>query len=115
MSVAKPARGEVWDMDLNPIQGRERAGHRPALMVSVDLFNQGPAEWVVAIPLTRTDRRVRWHVPVTPPEGGVSAVSYIQCENVRSLSSSRLTRFRGRVSSQTLAEVEDRLRILLGL
>jgi mRNA interferase MazF len=115
MSPAKPARGDVWDLDFNPIQGHEQAGHRPALIVSVDLFNQGPAELVVAIPLTRTDRRVRWHVPVTPPEGGVSATSYIQCENVRSISSSRLTRFRGRVSLQTLAEVEDRLRILLGL
>ena len=115
MSIAKPARGDVWDIDLNPIQGREQAGHRPALIVSVDLFNQGPAELVVAVPFTRSGRRVRWHVAVIPPEGGLSATSYIQCENLRSLSSSRLTRFRGRVSMQTLAEVEDRLKILLGL
>lgn len=115
MSSTPPARGEIWDVDLNPTKGREQAGRRPALVVSVDPFNQGPADLVVAIPLTRTERKVRWHVPVSPPEGGLSDRSFIKCEDVRTLSKSRLARYRGRLSPATMAEVEDRLRILLGL
>lgn len=115
MSPPDPARGDLWDVDLNPIRGREQAGHRPALIVSVDLFNQGPAELVVVVPLTRTERRVRWHVRVEPPEGGLTNVSFIQCEDVRSVSSQRLTQHRGRISRKTMLEVEDRLRILTGL
>ncbi len=115
MSLAQPARGEVWDLDLDPTRGRGQAGHRPALVISVDPFNEGPADLVVAIPLTGTERNIRWHVPVTPPEGGLSGRSFIKCEDVRSLSKSRLARYRGRVSRKTIAEVEDRLRILLGL
>jgi mRNA interferase MazF len=115
MNALRLARGDVWDLDFNPTKGREQAGHRPALIVSVDTFNLGPAELVVAIPLTRTDRRVRWHVPMKPPEGGLSDASYIKCEDVRSVSRARLTRYRGRASSSTMTEVEDRLRILLGL
>jgi mRNA interferase MazF len=111
----KPSRGDVWDLDLNPVQGREQAGYRPALIISVDLFNHGSAELVVAIPITRVEKGIRWHVPVTPPEGGLSDVSYIKCEDVRSLSRNRLVRYRGRVSHHTMAEVEDRLRILMGL
>jgi mRNA interferase MazF len=92
-----------------------RSAPTGALIMSVDTFNRGPAELVVAIPLTRTERKVRWHVSMNPPEGGLSDVSYIKCEDVRSLSRGRLTRFGGRVSLNTMIEVEDRLCILLGL
>jgi mRNA interferase MazF len=115
MSASRPERGDIWDLDLNPSKGREQAGHRPALIVSVDTFNHGPADLLVAVPLTRSERKVRWHVEVKPPEGGLSEVSFIKCEDVRSRSKGRLTRYRGRVSSSTLDRVEDRLRILLGL
>ena len=115
MNPPEPLRGEVWDLDLDPIMGREQAGFRPALVLSVDLFNVGPAELVVAVPITRTQRKIRWHVPVRPPDGGLADESFIQCENVRSVSKRRLKRRRGRVSAETLEQVEDRVRILLGL
>jgi len=92
-----------------------RQDPRPALIVSVDLFNEGPAELIVAIPITRTPRRIRWHVDVRPPEAGLVAESFIQCENVRSVTQTRLKRLRGRVSEATMRQVEDRLRILFGL
>jgi len=69
MSISAPSRGEVWDLILDPTIGHEQAGSRPALIVSVDIFNEGPADLVVVIPVTRTERKVRWHVPVKPPEG----------------------------------------------
>ena len=115
MSIQAPSRGEVWDFDLGPAMGREQAGTRPALVLSADIFNEGLADLVVVIPVTRTERRVRWHVPVEPPEGGFMAQSFIQCENVRSVSKQRIKRLRGRVAESTIRQVEDRLRILLGL
>lgn len=115
MNISEPSRGEVWDLSFDPTVGHEQAGARPALILSVDLFNEGPAELIVAIPITRTERRVRWHVQVMPPEGGLMARSFIQCENVRSVSKKGLRRRRGRVSDDIVRQVEDRLRILLGL
>jgi mRNA interferase MazF len=115
MNPPEPLRGEVWDLDLDPIIGREQAGFRPAPVLSVDLFNVGLAELVIAVPITRTQRKIRWYVPVRPPEGGLAEESFIQCENVRSVSKRRLKRRRGRVSGETLEQVEDRVRILLGL
>ncbi len=100
---------------LDPIEGHEQAGSRPALILSVDLFNEGPAELVVAVPLTRTQQKIRWHVIVRPPEAGLTAGSFIQCENLRSVSKRRLKRLQGRVSPATLEQVEDRVRILLGV
>ncbi len=110
-----PSRGDVWLVDLSPTRGHEQAGRRPALVVSVDLFNGGPAGLVVVLPITSKGKGVSFHVPVNPPEGGLRQVSFVKCEGVRSVSTERLIELYGVASSETLRAVEDRLRILLGL
>ncbi len=115
MTVKDPLRGEIWLTDLNPVRGHEQAGTRPCLVVSVDLFNQSPAGLVIVIPVTTRGKGIRSHVCISPPEAGIKETSYIKCEDVRSISTGRLTSRWGAVSPGTLAEVEDRLRILMGL
>jgi mRNA interferase MazF len=110
-----PARGEIWFGDLDPVRGHEQGGPRPVLIISPDLYNQGPATLVVVLPLTTTRRPVRWHVPIHPPEGGVKRPSVILCDAVRSVTKERLTEQWGVVSPATLTTVEDRLRILFSL
>jgi len=115
MSLPRPSRGEVWFLNLDPSQGREQAGSRPALVISVDAFNSGPADLVVVLQVTSKAKGIPFHVAVAPPEGGVRQPSFIKCEDVRSVSRSRLRERWGMVASHTLAAVEDRLRILMGL
>jgi mRNA interferase MazF len=115
MTVTAPRRGDVWSINLDPVVDHEQAGTRPALVVSVDKFNQGPSDLVVVLPLTSKDKKQPIHVPVKPPEGGLSMLSFIKCDDIRSVSRQRLKRFHGRVSAQTMAEVEQRIRILLSL
>jgi mRNA interferase MazF len=110
-----PSRGEVWLVDLSPTRGHEQAGVRPGLVISVDLFNHGPAGLVVLLPLTSVAKGIPFHVEVAPPECGVKVRSFIKCEDVRSVAKERLSQRWGKVSAKTLAAVEDRLRILLGL
>ncbi len=111
----EPLRGEVWDADLNPTKGREQQGKRPVLVVSVNEYNKGPADLVVVLPLTGTIRGIPWHVIIQAPEGGTTKSSEILCDALRSISKERLTKRRGKVSPKTLFQVEDRLRILMGL
>lgn len=111
----KPARGDVWLVDSNPVIGREQAGKRPALIVSVDLFNQGPVELVVVAPITSKNKGIPLHVQIDPPEGGLKDTSFIKCEDIRSISKDRLITQLGTISPKTMASVEDRLRILLGI
>ena len=113
--MAEPNRGEIWLIDLNPVRGREQAGVRPGLVVSTDLFNHSPADLVILAPMTTRHKGIRSHVPVNPPEGGLDRPSYIRCEDIRSVSKDRLIKRLGAVSPPTVAEVEDRLRILLEL
>ena len=110
-----PERGDIWLADLDPTRGREQAGRRPVLIVSVAAFNQSKAGLAVVIPLTSTARGIPWHVCVTPPDGGLKNTSFLMCEAIRSISLERLLKRWGPVSLPVCEEVEDRLRILLDL
>ena len=109
------SRGEIWTVNLNPVRGHEQAGYRPGLIISVDIFNHGPAGLVVIIPITSKEKGIPFHVMINPPEAGVSEKSFIKCEDVRSISTERLSKCLGKVSLETLRAVEDRLKILLDL
>lgn len=111
----QPSRGEIWLVDLNPVRGHEQGGRRPGLVISVDLFNHGPAELVVVLPVTTGKKGIPFHVEIDPPEGGVQKKSFIKCEDIRSVSKERLAVQIGTVSPNTMNAVEDRLRILLDL
>ena len=113
--AAAPARGDIWLVDLNPTRGHEQAGRCPALIVSTNMFNYGPADLVIVLPITRTSRGIPFHVEVMPSEGGLRERSFVKCEDVRSVSAARLLERWGTVSPHTLTQVEDRLRILLEL
>jgi mRNA interferase MazF len=113
--VVSPARGEIWLADLNPTRGHEQAGRRPVLVISDDVFNQGPAGLVVVLPITPTVRRQALHLRLRPPEGGLRVESSILCDAVRSVSQERLIGRWGFVTDATIAAVEARLRALLGL
>lgn len=110
-----PSRGEIWTVNLNPVKGHEQAGHRPGLIISGDPFNHGPAGLVLIIPITTKDKGIPFHVAINPPEGGISKTSFIKCEDIRSISTERLSKCLGKVSFETLKAVEDRLKILLNL
>lgn len=110
-----PSRGEIWMVDLNPVRGHEQAGLRPCLVVSVDLFNHGPAELVVVVPVTSKDKQVPLHVSIEPEGSGLAVRSFIKCEDVRSISKDRLVEHKGYASKEVMTLVEDRLRILLQL
>jgi mRNA interferase MazF len=109
------ARGEIWLADLNPTRGHEQAGKRPVAVISEDDLNNGPAGLVIVLPVTSTIRPIPSHVVLTPPEGGLKVRSAAICEGIRSISGGRLVERWGRLGSESLARIEDVLRILLRL
>jgi mRNA interferase MazF len=110
-------RGEIWRTSLDPVAGHEQAGDRPVVIVSDDRLNSSAAGLVIVVPLTRTYGAVPWHVGIEQPEGGVRARSYAMCEQVRAISVDRLRDgpLGPPISTASMAEVDRRLRLLLGL
>jgi len=110
-----PNRGEVWTTNLDPTLGHEQAGHRPCLIVSANKLNHSRAELVVVVPITTKDKRIPSHVKVPQGEGGLSEDSFIKCEEVRCISTQRLDRPLGKLNPQTIRQVEEWIRVILGL
>jgi mRNA interferase MazF len=112
-----PNRGEIWLADFDPVRGHEQGRQRPALIISNDQFNNGPAGLVVVVPLTARERaRMPLRVQIDPPDGGVHERSWALCEAVRSISTERLVgEAWGNVAARTLGAVEYRVRALLDL
>lgn len=106
-------RGEVWFVDLNPTKGHEQAGKCPGLVISDDIFNAGPAGLVVILPLTTKNKNIPLHERIDPPDGGLTEVSYVKCEDIRSVSQQRLLSRIGRVQKERLKAIEEKVKILL--
>lgn len=102
-------------VNLSPTRGREEDGRRPALVLSVDKFNHGPAELVIVVPITTTKRSIPTHVVIPAGEAGLRTDSYIKCEDLRSISKNRLERYMGDVTYPRIESVQRYVRLLLGL
>ncbi|MCC7439098.1 MAG: type II toxin-antitoxin system PemK/MazF family toxin [Armatimonadetes bacterium] len=108
-------RGDVWLCDFNPTRGHEQAGLRPALVLSTEQFNCTPLGLVFVAPMTTKQRNSPFHIHIAPPEGGVRQDSFIMSEQVRVISTDRLTAHWGSVETETLVSVARILSMILQL
>lgn len=114
-ATRRPFRGEVWLADLDPVRGHEQAGRRPVVVVSHDTLNQGPAGLAVVVPISSVDKHVPLHVALIPGHVGLLRPSWARPENIRSISTERLVELWGSLTGETMAIIDDHIRIVLDL
>ena len=108
-----PRRADLWLIDLGEPIGSEAGFRRPALIISDDRFNvHGLA---VVCPLTRTPRGYETHIEVEAGTAGLRETSYVQVEQVRTVSAERWQRHIGAVDILVMSKVETVIKYLLGL
>ena len=56
-------QGDIIKVNLNPQQGHEQAGYRPALIVSNNMYHR-QAKLAIVCPITNTNNRFPLHVPL---------------------------------------------------
>ena len=111
-------RGQIYFVDLNPIQGREQSGERPVLVVSVDSINRLPlvVSVVVGSKGANEQRDYPTTVRLTTAETGLPMETLFYCFQIRSLDHARFPdNPSGQVSRATMRRVETALRYCLGL
>ncbi|MDN5747431.1 MAG: type II toxin-antitoxin system PemK/MazF family toxin [Pseudonocardia sp.] len=108
-------RGEVYDVDLGQPVGHEPAFPRPAVVVSVDIVNNGPGQLVMIVPVTSTAYGLRSHVEVEPGSSGLGRMTYARCDQLRVISTNRLSSRRGMVAPDQMRVIDQALRFVLDL
>lgn len=110
-------RGEIYLADLKPTIGSEQDGVRPVLIVSRDAINKySPV--VIIVPLTDASNKTRvypTHVKFNAGIGGLLLDSIAVCEQIRTISKTRLTKRYGKVGRTEMASIEAAIKIAIDL
>ncbi len=113
-------RGEIRLVDLEPVRGAEANKRRPAVIVSNDGANATAARLgrgvVTVVPVTSQAERVYpFQVALSANETGLTRDSKAQAEQVRSIAVERVGDNVGVVSPRVMLELDEALRLHLGL
>jgi mRNA interferase MazF len=111
-------RSEIYFVNLNPVQGREQAGARPVLVLSIDAINQLPLVVTVVVGTkgANISRNHPTNVRVTAEESGLPMETVFLGFQVRSLDARRFSdTLAGKLSIDKMLEVEAAVRYCLGL
>ncbi|MGA1133910.1 MAG: type II toxin-antitoxin system PemK/MazF family toxin [Prochlorotrichaceae cyanobacterium] len=108
-------RSEIYFVNLNPVQGREQAGERPVLVLSVDAINRLPLV-VVGTKGTNITKNYPTNVRCLPEETGLSIETVFLCFQIRSLDLKRFpSQPSGKLSDAKMQDIETVVRYCLGL
>ncbi len=113
-------RGEIRLVDLEPVRGSEASKNRPAVIVSNDGANATASRLnrgvITVVPVTSNVTRIHpFQVLLPATECGLPRDSKAQAEQVRSVAIERVGRRVGHLPASLLSELEDALRLHLGL
>ncbi|MER6296230.1 type II toxin-antitoxin system PemK/MazF family toxin [Streptomyces althioticus] len=110
MTVGSPLRGEVWGCALPA-----PTGPHPVVVLTVNRIAE-PLPAVTVAVITGTSGPASTHVPVGP-DCGVTKYdeSYVDCTDLHTVDKPRLRRRLGLLAPSELRNVEERLRVILGL
>ncbi|MFI5043491.1 MAG: type II toxin-antitoxin system PemK/MazF family toxin [Acidimicrobiales bacterium] len=114
---AAPPRGSVWWCDLGTATGSAPAEVRPVVVVSADPFNNSAIRTVMVAPLTSNlDRAAApGNVELDRGESGLPKASVVNVSQVVTVDKTQLVDRLGRLEPHRIDQVDDGLRLALGL
>ena len=106
---------ELWLTDFGDPYPGEPANFRPAIVIGPVAAFGNAIPFVIVVPTTTVRRGLSLHVEIEPTsDNGLDAVSYAQCELLRSINQKRLVTRLGLIESVTSHEIQRVVRALLG-
>lgn len=115
MTQQRFRRGDIWTVDLEPVLGSEQGKARPALLIQNDIGNEYSPVLIVAAISSGERARYDVQVEVEAAEGGLQHDSIVLLNQIRTIDRRRVGRHWGRVSAQTMKQVDEAIKVSLGL
>ncbi|MCJ7748907.1 MAG: type II toxin-antitoxin system PemK/MazF family toxin [Desulfobacterales bacterium] len=107
-------RGEVWIVNFSPGRGSEQKGNRPALIIQNDVGNQYASTTIVAA-ITTTIKKYPVTVLIPGGKDGLKENSMVNLAQILTIDKERLRKKLGYVGEERMAEVNEAIRISLGI
>jgi len=108
-------RGEIYWVDFQYPRGSEQGGRRPALIVQNDTGNMSSPTTIVAAITSRKKVSYPFHVDISALESGLPYDSTVLLEQLLTINKSRMINRIGSLSSAKMLEIDNALRVSLGL
>ena len=110
-------RGQVWTADLGEPEGSEPGYNRPVLIIQSDAFNRSRLQTVIAVVLSTNLRLLDapGNVLIPAKASGLRKHSVANVSQVITVDRECLIDLAGGVRGKVLEEVENGLRLILGL
>ena len=111
-------RGDIYFVDLNPTKGREQAGRRPVLVLSINSINKLPLVITVVVGTKGENipRDYPTNVRISEEESSLPMETLFLCFQIRSIDPNRFPpKAAGKISEETLGKIENAVRHCLGL
>jgi mRNA interferase MazF len=109
----RTTRGEIWLADYGEPVGREQGYPRPAVILSGPMLPTERMGLSVTLPLTSRRRNWPSHVEISPGESGLRERSWAMVEQIRSISTLRLSHRLGRIAGPELSSISQVLSDIL--
>lgn len=109
-------RGDIYYADLSGIEqslGSEQTGRRPVLVIQNDIGNLYSPTTIIAILTSKIKKDLPTHV-VIRNFSGLSEVSAVCLEQIKTIDKSRLQDYRGNIGNEVMKEIEQAISISLG-
>ncbi len=111
------SRGDVVDIRLDPVMGKEMGKTRPAVVVQNNIGNRY-SPLVIVAPIRGAEHIKKTYpviVHVEKGDGGLDKKSVVQCDQLKSLDKLRIKQKRGRFSDDIMEKIDVALKISLAL
>lgn len=106
-------QGEIWDLYLDPVSGREQGGRLPAIIISGNLLNKY-LEVVIVCPLTTSIKNYKGNLILEPNQtNGLQKKSEVLTFHVRSVSKNRLDKKLGDIPEKDISFIKATLNDIL--
>jgi mRNA interferase MazF len=111
--------GQVFLVNLDPVQGREQRGRRPVLVVSSNAINRQPLVITVVVGTSAANvaKDYPTNVRISPAESGLPKETVFLCFQLRSLDPARFAHAKsvGTLPAKRMDEIASALRLTLEL